>query len=1133
MPALTLQPEQLAASQPNIHPWVAASAGTGKTAVLSARVLRLLLAGARPESILCLTFTRAGAAEMQERVNRTLARWVRLNAGDLGRELRAMGERADPDTIRAARELFVRVLDAGGGGLQVQTIHGFCQSLLASFPLESGLVPGFELMGEDETLSLANAILTDLLLADDGELAERIGALSVRLGEGEALGFLIRCAGAGHTLSLLPDGLEDWLRYEAGLVKPVAALMRDGLTNEFPDDALRLLAGSMMAATPAFRRTGEALAHWLAGDGTARLAELDDLAALLFTAAGKPRAITKLVEAEPEAAEWQATVCAAVERVRGWEALAGYVAELASGLTAGRRFAEAFAEAKRARGLVDYDDLIRRAGALLVEGEMGHWVRFKLDERIDHLLVDEAQDTNAEQWAVVRALVGEFFDGREEEGPLARTLFAVGDFKQAIFGFQGTDPAAFAAARAEFEALAGQVAAPFEDVALIRSFRSTPAILSVVDAVLARLGADSLGPEAALAGHVSATGGPGEVVLARPVAVEAEEEPGEEGWLDDADRLLARQIARQVRAWLDGGETVGNPPRPMTAGDVMVLVRARGPYVPLLVARLHEEGVPVAGVDRLFLSAPLAVQDLLATVRWVLQPDDDLALGCVLVSPLMGWTQDQLLAATDRPRGRRLWQHLRETMGEDAIAPLADLLRVADFLPPFEFLERILSGPMRGRARLLARLGEEARDPIEELLNAATLFQDGEVGGLQRFLHSVDTTQAEIKRELAGASDAVRVLTVHGAKGLEAPVVILADATKDPNAGHHGRFDWRLRPTLTLPALPPKGAEASGAVAAAVAANAARDAAEHRRLLYVALTRARERLLVVGKAPRRGELSRDSWHAAVTDGLAAMDAAEEEDDLWGSVRRVTDDSAWAHRASAREVAAAAEDEPLPPWLRAPAPAEARPPRPLAPSRLGADDAAARPLGPARADAIERGVLLHALFERLPALPEERRREAGLRWLSARRGLADEAAGAMVDEALTVMAAPDWARLWGPDALAEAPLSAVVGGEVVTGTVDRLVVADDGIDVVDFKTGLVVPASPDEVPAAYLRQLAAYRAALAVLFPDRPIRCALLYTAAPRWIAVPDALLDAHAPGAERDEGGDNKRALGSLSGLPI
>ncbi len=1126
MVTVTLHPQQLGASEPGGHRWVAASAGTGKTQVLSARVLRLLLSGARPESILCLTFTRAGAAEMQERVNGRLARWVRLNDGLLGAELKAMGEPVDPDTLARARRLFARVLDAGGGGLRVQTIHGFCQSLLASFPLESGLAPGFAIIGDDERRRLANATLTELLLADEGgALGDRIGALSVRLGEGAALDFLIRCAGAAATLAALPEGLRDWLRLAAGFTGSVADAMAAACADgAFPTATVAAYAAAVRACGGRDADAhADALTEWLALDAAARAGRLDLPCGAMLTAGGTPRAISRLAKREPEAEAWQAAICAALATVTGLEALAGWIDELAEALTAGRAFADAFTAAKRRAGLVDYDDLIAGAGELLGRSAMADWVRYTLDARIDHILVDEAQDTNVEQWRVVEALADEFFAGRDDQdAPVTRTLFAVGDFKQAIFGFQGTDPAAFAAARERFGARAQAVAAPFAELALTRSFRSTPAILRLVDAVVERLGADALGPDVAAARHQSATGGPGEVILAEPVAVperaEAEESDRDEGWLDDADRRLAQRIARQVRAWIDGGLTVGHPPRPVRPGDIMVLARARGPYVPLLVARLHEEGVPVAGVDRLFLSAPLVVQDLLAAIRWVLQPEDDLALANLLVGPLIGWTQDELMARAVRGEAS-LWRHLRDTRPEAELAPLRDLLARADFVAPYEFLERMLSGPLGGRAKLLARLGREALDPLEELLNAAVLFEATEPPGLQRFLHWIERSASEIKREQAEAGDAVRVLTVHGAKGLEAPVVILADATRDPDAGHHGRFEWRLSEAVRLPALPPRGAEASGAIADAVAANAAREAAEHRRLLYVALTRARERLLVVGKAPARGGVpASSSWHAAVDAGLDALGVEWEDDPLWGRVRRFADDAPWIGRGAAAAARVAAEVVAPPDWLRRPAPPEARPPRPLAPSRLGADDAADRPLGPARAEAIERGLLLHALFERLPPVAPERRREAGVRWLAARRGVDQARAAELTDAALAVIELPDWARLWGLQALAEAPLSAVVDGEVVAGTVDRLVVTDDLVEVVDFKTGLALPASSDEVPAAYLRQMAAYREALRAMFPDRPVRAALLYTAAPRWFDLPDALLDGHKPGSA----GDNK-----------
>ena len=864
----------------------------------------------------------------------------------------------------------------------------------------------------------------------------------------------------------------------------------------------------------------DAMEGWAALDPDTRFERFHLLADALLTKAGTPRGISRLIKQEPDAEMWQEELCDAVRDVRGLVALSAYLDELAEALEAGRAFALAFDTAKRREGLVDYDDLIAGAGDLLSESGMADWVRYKLDERIDHILVDEAQDTNAEQWRVVEALAAEFFAGRTDpDAPLTRTLFSVGDFKQAIFGFQGTDPAAFAAARQRFGTEAVRVAAPFDDVALTRSFRSTPAILRLVDAVVARLGTDAMGLEGSAAIHESATGGPGEVILARPVTTEQPEgDDGDEGWLDDADRALAVAIARQVRDWIDRGDTIGNPPRPIAAGDIMVLVRARGPYVPLLVARLHEEGVPVAGVDRLFLSAPLVVQDLLAAIRWVLQPEDDLALACVLVSPLIGWTQDELTERTDRGEDVSLWRHLRNTRSEAELEPLRDLLARADYAPPYEFLERILSGPMGGRAKLLARLGEDALDPLEELMNAALTFEAAEPSGLQRFLHWIERSESEIKRELAGAPDAVRVLTVHGAKGLEAPVVILADATKDPNAGWRPHFEWRLRDDVRLPALPPRGAERSGALADAMEANAKREAAEHQRLLYVALTRARERLLVVGKAPSRGSLSPHSWHAAVADGLDELGVGEADDPLWGAVRRFADDTPWSMKGDPRGDVSPRVDAATPDWLRRPAPPEARPPRPLAPSRLGEDDAAARPLGPARSEAIERGVLLHALFERLPPVPADRRREVGRRWLLSRPAMYEARADALFDAALGVIERPEWARLWGPDALAEAPLSAVVDGEVVAGTVDRLVVTDTDVEVVDFKTGLAIPASLDAVPAAYGRQMVAYRDALSVLFPGRLVRAALLYSAGPRWIDLTDDWLDRHKPGW----GGDNK-----------
>ncbi|QHL91957.1 hypothetical protein GVO57_11890 [Sphingomonas changnyeongensis] len=599
---------------------------------------------------------------------------------------------------------------------------------------------------------------------------------------------------------------------------------------------------------------------------------------------------------------------------------------------------------------------------------------------------------------------------------------------------------------------------------------------------------------------------------------------GEEGWVSRAERIWAASLARRLRQWLGigadarplmiGGGGHGAV-RPLSPGDVMILVRKRGSLAALIVARLYAEGVPVAGVDRLRLNAPLAVRDLLAAARFALQPDDDLNLAALLVSPLIGWSQERLLDIA-APRRGRLWAAVRAGGGETLDA-LTAIQNAADFVTPYRFFEGLLSGALEGRRRLLARLGEEARDPIEELLSAALAFEGQANPSLQRFLDWFDRGEVEIVRDPAHQPAAVRVMTAHASKGLQAPMVILADATTDPDANRRTRIDWHA-PGLDapLPLFRPRKAEVPPALAADIAEAERRDRAEHWRLLYVAMTRAEQRLVIGGAlGPRaRGRVPADSWYGAVDRAMAALDAPAADET--GGVRRE-----WAgHRpeafgathGAAQQAETAAPAEPLPDWLLRPAPAEAQPPRPLAPSALGEDDAADPPPGPALRAAAERGRLLHALFERLPAVVEAERRMAADRWLAGAGGVADAALRVMlVDQACGVIADPRFAEVFAPDALAEAPIAAVVAGRVVAGTVDRLCVAEDRVLVVDFKTSRRAPMTLADAPEAHLRQMAAYAAALAEIFPGRRIEAGLLYTAAPVLLTLDAATLDRFKP----------------------
>nr|WP_121903796.1 double-strand break repair helicase AddA [Sphingomonas sp. PP-CE-3A-406] len=1122
-----LRGAQADASNPASHVWLSASAGTGKTQVLAARVFRLLLRGVDPGAILCLTFTKAGAAEMAQRINGRLAAWVRMPAPALAADLIALGESPVQTLQDRARTLFAKVLDAPGGGLRIQTIHGFCQGLLAAFPVEAGLTPGFRPLEAREEAGLAREALASMLSDAEREGRERpveiVGRLSLRMGEGGAEAFLLACARALPALEALPVGIQPWLRRELGLpsgdIDEAIAEWCDALDL---DAIARIAAANRAWGTATGQAAAATVQRWL--DSEDRAATLDELASVVLTGTGTQRkASNKLIDAEPDYEILARDLGEACTDVLSMVQRATYCDLLADGLEVGRDYARGYALAKRRAGAVDFDDLIATTVALLDQPGIGEWVRYKLDQATEHLLIDEAQDTNGHQWRIVRALADEFFVGRGIYAPSTRTLFTVGDYKQAIFGFQGTDPLNFQAAEQYFGGRSSEAEGdddwpeeerglPLARLSLRHSFRSTRTVLEFVDAAIDAIGEPGLGIAGEVERHASEVAGPGTVTLWPPVSAGGSEDD-EEGWVDDAVRKLASDIARAVKSWLapDTGLMLESKGRRLRPEDVMILVKRRGDLASLIVARLYAEGVPVAGVDRLRLNAPLAVQDLLATIRFVLQPEDDLSVAALLVSPLIGWTQDELMAAAPREAGP-LWRHLQRTQPATRLAPLLAMLARADIATPYQFLEELLSGPLDGRRKLIRRLGTEARDPIEELLNAALTFESTTTPSLQRFLDWFDRGDVEIVRDPSAPLDAVRVMTAHGAKGLQAPLVILADATADPSAAPRSILKWAPEPgAAPIPVFRPRSSERGGPLDAVVSAAEQRELEEHWRLFYVAATRAEERLVIAGAlGPRaKGVPPENSWYAASDRALTALEVPVGEGAR--TFAGVEPQPAVIAKASASvEIAANAQ---LPAWAHQPAPQEARPPRPLSPSALGDDAVSDPPPTPAMRVAAERGRLIHALFERLPAVAATDRATAADRWLAKAGGVDDPAARSeIVQSVVAVLDDPRFAELFSADTLAEAPIAATLAnGMVVSGTVDRLLIEPDRIRVVDFKTGRRAPRSLDDVPEYHLKQMAAYAEALSVIFPGRSVEAALLYTAGPRLIVLNDETLVANKP----------------------
>ena len=1146
-----LTDDQVRAADPAASVWVSASAGTGKTHVLSARVLRMLLSGAPADRIVCLTFTKAAAAEMATRVYRELGRWVRMDDVALAERLHARtGAAADGPMLARARRLFAQVLDLPGG-LQIQTIHAFCQSLLGRFPLEAGLPPQFTVIDEAQSSERLRAA-RDALLArargpGEGVPRAALAHVATRVTEAGFDDVMTGLIGERAALerALVHHGSEDGL---------IAATRRAlGVT---PEDTETTVLAAALADTALDRPGLESLAEALAtGTGAREPGHAAAIAALLAAApadrpgcydryrtvfltkptSSKPRPAPRATVAtqatlakHPHAADVIAAEQARLHTLEEHLAAVRTAENTAAIVRLGARLAGLYQADKVQLGVLDYDDLILSTDKLLDQAGIAPWILYKLDGGIDHMLLDEAQDTNPEQWRVVETLSAEFFAGQGAR-PLTRTVFAVGDAKQSIYSFQRADPAEFARARARTAQRAHGGAHDFRAVELTLSFRSTAAVLDLVDAVFADPALrDGLTDDAGAIAHEAARAGHAGLVELWPTEPPATA-PAAEDWAppvdqqaaDSAEARLARRIAGHVQAMVDGGERLASKDRPVRPGDIMVLVRRRTAFVDELVAALKATGVPVAGIDRMTLTDQLAVLDLMALGRFAIQPDDDLTLATVLKSPLIGLTEEALFDLAHDRAEPRLWRELARRRADspalaDAHRYLADRLAEADFVTPFEFFSAVLSAH-GGRRRLVARLGGDISDPLDEFLARVTEYERSHPPSLEGFLHWLDRGQADIKRDLETGTGEVRILTVHGAKGLQAPVVFLPDTCGRPTkrsalltlaaTGLDGQAD----PDLLLW---PGGAR--NEVAAAAQARRRQDGvldAEYRRLLYVALTRAEDRLYVCGW-DSRNKRSPHCWYdqiAAAFDRLDGADTVETADGR--SVRRYATAQTAPPERQEQPAARPREAAALPAWTCTPAPAEPALPRPLTPSRLEGDEpAGVGPLARASDARFARARLIHRLLELLPDVPADLRPAAAERLVRAEQpdiGPADIAA--LWREVAAVLDHADFAPLFGPASQAEAAIAGIVGARAIAGRVDRLVVTDHAVLVIDYKTNRPAPARAEDVPAIYLKQMAAYAAALAGIYPDRTVRCALLWTDGPRLMPLAPAVLAAHAP----------------------
>lgn len=1102
---------QIEAADPRANTWLSANAGSGKTRVLTDRVARLLMAGVSPQNVLCLTYTKAAASEMQNRLFARLGEWAMKPDEDLRKDLAELGV-SDVEDLARARRLFAGAIETPGG-LKIQTIHSFCASILRRFPLEAGVAPQFQEM-DDRTAKLLQAeVLDDMAAGPSAHLVEAVAAFFT---DADFSDFAQEVASRRDAFADVPTAEEvwGWLGLEAGF-------------DESRLEALALIEGDG-------RLLAELRGILAAGSSTeikisAKLAELEtsaisvrDLALLegiLLTGSGAKEPFSAKIGSFPTrptregpAAHLMPALEDLMRRVEAARPLR-LALEAARKSLALHRFARPFVieyeRRKQARGWLDFDDLITLAGRLLNDPGLAAWVLYRLDGGIDHILVDEAQDTSPAQWRVIESLAREFTSGESARSDRERTLFVVGDLKQSIYSFQGADPAEFARMQREFGTAFKQIGQQVRPLELEYSFRSSPAILDVVDFCLD--GAPGLGDHVK---HIAFQADrPGRVDL-WPV-VESPERPTQRPWTDPVDMLapedapvvLANRVADAIAEMLKTGSipAKNGGMRGVTPGDIMVLVRRRSDLFHEIIRACKTRDLPIAGADVLRIGGELAVKDISAVLAFLATPEDDLSLAATLRSPLFGLSEDALFRLAHGRGNRYLWNVLREQSGmyPDLVSTLQDLRDEADFLRPYDLIERILTRH-DGRRRLIARLGPEAEDGIDALLAQALTYERMDVPSLTGFLTWLAADDVKVKRQMDDAGDQIRVMTVHGAKGLEAPVVFLPDTAlprkreRRKTVNVDGNALWRM---------PRDGAPEP--IRDALDLSKDRDTEENMRLLYVAMTRAESWLIVAGAGEVGKPGEGKSWYRIVEEGMQRATAVECPFEGGKGLR--FESGIWTRPAEQPHSPVSEPPVTNPDWVTRLAPVPPQAPVPLVPSSLGG----AKVVGAETTDsdaqdqALRHGRQVHRLLEFLPGYPPEDWSKTARALLAFGEDAApEEVADGLLEAVRPVLQSADLADLFAADTLAEVELSApvdVAGANRIHGIVDRLVIRPDHVLAVDFKTNREVPDCAEDTPEGILRQMGAYEMALSQVYPDRRIETAILWTSTANLMRLPPGL----------------------------
>ncbi len=1031
---IDINKEQRRASNPFSSVWVSASAGSGKTKVLTDRVLNLLLTGCPPEKLLCLTFTKAAATEMSNRVNNVLKKWAICPEEKLVKEISDIsGETPSAEIIKRARRLFAEVLETAGG-IKIMNTHSFCQTLLKRFPLEASVPPNFDVIDEKKSEMLISEALQEIM--ENPNFRQDIVCLSPFQSMSDLIKLLNELLKERSRLSKLLG--KNSLKQILWEIKRYFKIENYNSQDEIVQESF----------TPE---------KWL--ENKEKYLTNSDL-------------INKKLKKELKNSREAAQTEEVAQKLRNFE-----LVEISSSLLKlAYAILEKYKIKKQAEGLMDFDDLISATKNLLSRSHAAAWVLFKLDGGLNHILVDEAQDTNPDQWFIIKSLAEEFFSGEDHHDTI-RTIFAVGDKKQSIYSFQGAEPNEFERMRIFFDKKVQESENDFETVPFNMSFRSTKPVLDLVNRLLnnpiARKGVLSHNEEAIHIAYREHDAGLVEIwpleKYEKPNDVTPWKPPVERIRSRSASSKLAEKIADKISDMIKNKEILESQGRPVIAGDFMILVQRRNGFVNEMVRLLKERNIPVAGIDRLNLSRHITVQDLMSAAKFVLLPEDNLNLACLLKSPLIQMSENELFQASYNRDKRPLWTCIKEKFPQYA-ERLNVLLNMADKVLPYDFFAYIL-GPMQGRKRFLARLGNEAIETLDEFLNLVMDFEKNNIPSLQAFIDSMEQKEVVIKRDMESAQNAVRIMTVHASKGLQGRIVFLPQTRNIVRK--RSKILWL---NDKLPFWVPNKEMHSQKTTDLLDLSDEADDEENKRLLYVAVTRASDRLYICGYNSKNDPRP-DNWYDLIKQSVVGEDTIDKPYQI---------KSPQSKKINSQKEKENIFSEPLPDWAYHLPPEEPTPSKPLSPSRQEDDIYQGQsPLSDGQSLALKRGVFIHQLLQYLPTLPPEK-------WdiMIERLNMHNIPVPSNLK---TLLTQSEFQILFGKNTLSEVPVVGIYNNITVSGQIDKLVVLDKEVWIVDYKTNRNVPKIASEVPLSYKKQLNAYKGLIKSVFSDKIVRTFLLWT----------------------------------------